>query len=124
MSMTAQTYWQSSGEKWEGQHNYSLKYEVHKNAISCFSIRKDWKLTVRAKYLALHWLLRGFFRVHVGSCEKGLCPLSSLLSFLSPLSLSPSLSLSLSLSLCLSRSLSLSLSLSLFLPLSALSLSL
>ena len=73
MSTTAQTYWQSSAEIWEGQHNYSLKNEVDKDAISCFSIRKDWRFAVRAKSFALHWRSRGFFRGHVRSCEKGLC---------------------------------------------------
>ena len=72
MSTTAQTYWQSSAEIWEGQRNYSLKNEVDKNAISCFSIRKDWRFAVRAKSFALHWRSRGFFRGHVRSCEKGL----------------------------------------------------
>ena len=72
MSTTTQTYWQSSGEIWEGQRNYSLKNEVHKDAISCFSIRKDWRFAVRAKSFALHWRSRGFFRGHVRSCEKGL----------------------------------------------------
>ena len=72
MSTTAQTYWQSSAEIWEGQRNYSLKNEVDKDAISCFSIRKDWRFVVRAKSFALHWRSRGFFRGHVRSCEKGL----------------------------------------------------
>ena len=72
MSTTAQTYWQSSAEIWEGQRNYSQKNEVHKDAISCFSIRKDWRFAVRAKSFALHWRSRGFFRGHVRSCEKGL----------------------------------------------------
>ena len=72
MSTTAQTYWQSSAEIWEGQRNYSLKNEVDKDAISCFSIRKDWRFAVRAKSFALHWRSRGFFRGHVRSCEKGL----------------------------------------------------
>ena len=55
MSTTAQTYWQSSAETWEGQRNYrySVKNEVHKNAISCFSIRKDWRFAVHAKSFAL-----------------------------------------------------------------------
>ena len=61
MSTTAQTYWQSSAEKWEGQRNCSLKNEVHKDAISCFSIWKDWGFAVRAKSFALHWRSRGFF---------------------------------------------------------------
>ena len=61
MSTTAQTYWQSSAEKWEGQRNYSLKYKVHKDAISSFSIRKDWRFAVRAKSCALHWRSRDFF---------------------------------------------------------------
>ena len=73
MSTTAQTYWQSSAEIWECQRNYSLKNEVDKDAISCFSIRKDWRFAVRAKSFALHWRSRGFFRGHVRSCEKGLC---------------------------------------------------
>ena len=73
MSTTTQTYWQSSAEIWEGQRNYSLKNELHKDAISCFSIRKDWGFAVRAKSFALHWRSRGFFRGHVRSCEKGLC---------------------------------------------------
>ena len=73
MSTTAQTYWPSSAEIWEGQRNYSLKNEVDKDAISCFSIRKDWRFAVRAKSFALHWRSRGFFRGHVRSCEKGLC---------------------------------------------------
>ena len=72
MSTTAQTYWQSSAEIWEGQRNYSLKNEVDKDAISCVSIRKDWRFAVRAKSFALHWRSRGFFRGHVRSCEKGL----------------------------------------------------
>ena len=72
MSTTTQTYWQFSAEIWEGQRNYSLKNEVHKDAISCFSIRKDWRFAVRAKSFALHWRSRGFFRGHVRSCEKGL----------------------------------------------------
>ena len=72
MSTTAQTYWQSSAEIWECQRNYSLKNEVDKDAISCFSIRKDWRFAVRAKSFALHWRSRGFFRGHVRSCEKGL----------------------------------------------------
>ena len=59
---TAQTYWQSSAEIWECQRNRdSLKNEVDKDAISCFSIRKDWRFTVRAKSFALHWRSRGFF---------------------------------------------------------------
>ena len=73
MSTTTQTYWQSSAEIWEGQRNYSLKNEVRKDAISCFSIRKDWRFAVRAKSFAQHWRSRGFFRGHVRSCEKGLC---------------------------------------------------
>ena len=73
MSTTAQTYWPSSTEIWEGQRNYSLKNEVDKDAISCFFIRKDWRFAVRAKSFALHWRSRGFFRGHVRSCEKGLC---------------------------------------------------
>ena len=73
MSTTAQTYWQSSAEIWEGQRNYSLRNEVDKDAISCFSIRKDWRFAVRAKSFAQHWRSRGFFRGHVRSCEKGLC---------------------------------------------------
>ena len=72
MSTTAQTYWQSLAEIWEGQRNYSLKNEVDKDAISSFSIRKDWRFAVRAKSFALHWRSRGFFRGHVRSCEKGL----------------------------------------------------
>ena len=72
MFTTAQTYWQSSAEIWEGQRNYSLKNEVDMDAISCFSIRKDWRFAVRAKSFALHWRSRGFFRGHVRSCEKGL----------------------------------------------------
>ena len=72
MSTTAQTYWQSSAKIWEGQRNYSRKNQVHKDAISCFSIRKDWRFAVRAKSFALHWRSRGFFRGHVRSCEKGL----------------------------------------------------
>ena len=51
----------------------SLKNEVDKGAISCFSKRKDWRFAVRAKSFALHWRSRGFFRGHVRSCEKGLC---------------------------------------------------
>ena len=74
MSTTAQTYWPSSAEIWEGQRNYSLKHEVDKDAISCFSIRKDWRFAVRAKSFAPHWRSRGFFRGHVRSCEKGLIP--------------------------------------------------
>ena len=74
MSTTAQTYWQSSSEIWEGLCNYSLKNEVDKDAISCFSIQKDWRFAVRAKSFALHWRSRGFFRCHVRSCEKGLFP--------------------------------------------------
>ena len=74
MSTTAQTSWPSSAEIWEGQRNYSLKNEVDKDAISCFSIRKDWRFAVRAKSFALHWHSRGFFRGHVRSCEKGLWP--------------------------------------------------
>ena len=73
MSTTAQTYWQSSAEIWEGQRNYSLRNEVDKDAISCFSIRKDWRFAVRAKSFPLHWRSRGFFRGHVRSFEKGLC---------------------------------------------------
>ena len=73
MSTTAQTSWPSSAEIWEGQRNYSLKNEVDKDAISCFSIRKDWRFAVRAKSFALHWRSRGSFRGHVRSCEKGLC---------------------------------------------------
>ena len=73
MSTTVQTYWPSSAKIWEDQRNYSLKNEVDKNAISCFSIRKDWRFAVRAKSLALHWRSRGFFRGHVRSCEKGRC---------------------------------------------------
>ena len=61
MSTTAQTYWPSSAEIWEGQRNYSMKNEVDKDAISCFSIRKDWRFEVRAKSFALHWRSRGFF---------------------------------------------------------------
>ena len=72
MSTTAQTYWPSSAEIWEGQRNYSLKNEVDKDAISCFSIRKDWRFAVRAKSFALHWRSRGFSQGHVRSCEKGL----------------------------------------------------
>ena len=72
MSSTAQTYWQSSAEIWEGNRNYSLKNEVDKDAISCFFIRKDWGFTVRAKSFDIHWRSRGFFRGHVRSCEKGL----------------------------------------------------
>ena len=74
MSTTAQTYWPSSSEIWEGERNDSLTNEVDKDAISCFSIRKDWRFAVRAKSFALHWRSRsrGFFRGHVRSCEKGL----------------------------------------------------
>ena len=61
MSTTAQTYWQSSAEIWEGKRNYSQKNEVHKDAISCFSIQKDWRFAVRAKSFAPHWRSRGFF---------------------------------------------------------------
>ena len=61
MSTTVQTYWQSSAEIWECQRNYSLKNEVDKDAISCFSIRRDWRFAVRAKSFALHWRSRGFF---------------------------------------------------------------
>ena len=46
---------------------------LDKDAISCFSIRKDWRFAVRAKSFALHWRSRGFFRGRVRSCEKGLC---------------------------------------------------
>ena len=76
MSTTAQTYWQSSAEIWDRQRNYSQKNEVHKDAISCFSIRRDWRFAVRAKSFALHWRSRGFFWGHVRSCEKGLWPSS------------------------------------------------
>ena len=40
MSTSAQTYWQSSAEIWEGQRNYSLKNEVDKDAISCSPYEK------------------------------------------------------------------------------------
>ena len=46
ISTTAQTYWQSSAEIWEGQGNYSLKNEVDKDAISFFSTRKDWRFAL------------------------------------------------------------------------------
>ena len=70
MSTTAQTHWQSSAEIWEGQRNYSLKNEVHKDANSCFTIRKDWRFAVRAKSFALHWRSRGFFGVTCAVVRK------------------------------------------------------
>ena len=64
--------WQSSTEKWEGQRNYSLKDSLHKDANSCFSIRKDQRIEVRAKSFALHSpFARNFFVTWV-SCEHGL----------------------------------------------------
>ena len=65
-------FWQSSAEKWEGQRNYSLKDSLHKDANSCFSIRKDQRIEVRAKSFALHSpFARNFFVTWV-SCEHGL----------------------------------------------------
>ena len=61
-------------EKWEGQRNYSLKDSLHmyKDASSCFSIRKDQRIEVRAKSFALHSpFARNFFVTWV-SCEHGL----------------------------------------------------
>ena len=49
LSTTAQTYWQSSDEKWEDQQNYNLKCGVHRNVISCLSIRKDWNIAFCSK---------------------------------------------------------------------------
>ena len=65
-------FWQSSAEKWEGQRNYSQKDSLHKDANSCFSIRKDQRIVVRAKSFALHSpFARNFFVTWV-SCEHGL----------------------------------------------------
>ena len=74
MSTTAQTYWQSSAEIWEGQRNCSLKNEVDKDAKSCFSIRKDWSSRFAPNLLPYTGVRAVFFRGHVRSCEKGLRP--------------------------------------------------
>ena len=72
-------FWQSSAEKWEGQRNYSLKDSLHKDANSCFSIRKDQRIEVRAKSFALHSpFARNIFVTWV-SCEHGLCIVCSVL---------------------------------------------
>ena len=65
-------FWQSSAEKWEGQRNYSLKNSLHKDTNSCFSIRKDQRIEVRAKSFALHNPFAPNFFVTWVSCEHGL----------------------------------------------------
>ena len=66
-------FWQSSAERWEGQRNYSLKDSLHKDANSCFSIRKDQRIEVRAKSVALHSPFARKIFVTWVSCEHGLC---------------------------------------------------
>ena len=67
-------FWQSSAEKWEGHRNYSLKDSHHKDDNSCFSMRKDQRIEVRAKSFALHSPFARKFFVTCVSCEHGLWP--------------------------------------------------